>query len=122
MMRSLFGLTLCALSACGGRVEAPPDGSGSSSSESESDPTPVAAAGKSNGGSPDDPSRGKLGDCKPGFARSDSSHTCDWLTPEGLCYASKEAACNCTCPRDHDSVCVSGFYDGPGRETKVICN
>lgn len=119
MMRLLFGLSLCAVLACGGRVESPPDGSGSGSQE---DPNPAAAAGKSNGGSSDDSSRGKLGPCKPGFGRSDPSLTCDWLTPEGLCYSSKEEACNCTCPRDHDSVCVSGFYDGPGGETKVYCD
>lgn len=60
-----------------------------------------------------------LGTCHLGpaplFAR------CDWLA-DGRCYESKKEACDCICPRDYDSICVSGFYAGLDGRTEVYCN
>jgi hypothetical protein len=30
-------------------------------------------------------------------------------------------ACNCACPRSHDSQCVSGFESGPNGHVLVSC-
>lgn len=119
MKRWLYGLGLCALVACGGRVvEAPPDGSGSNIDE---EPSVTPSGGKSSTGSDGFPMHA-LPECKPGFPRSDSTRSCDWVSASGSCFATKTEACACTCPRDRDSVCVSGFFDGPGSATKVACD
>jgi hypothetical protein len=109
------------LAACGGRVEVPPD---DPDQGGVSNPAPGAGAAASGSGKGDGfgvPKQG-LEECKPGFSASDSSRTCDWTIPRGLCYSSKEAACACACPRDRDSTCISDFFDGPGSATKVFCD
>ena len=65
----------------------------------------------------------RLGECVEGFEpQAEPERSCNWLGDDGLCYDTREAACNCVCPRDHDSFCLSGFYDGEGSRTEVYCS
>lgn len=82
---------------------------------------PGPTGGEPGGGAdPADPGwpSEKLGKCKPGTP-IDSSPSCQWLA-EGYCFPDKGAACNCVCPSDHDSVCVSD-YPQPGKPALVSC-
>lgn len=84
-MRWMGLLLLVFFAGCGGRVETEPDPNAE---------TPSA-----------DPWAGTpLGDCEPGVAPGQGP--CPW-TYEGLCYPTKAKACDCACPRDRDSLCVS---------------
>jgi hypothetical protein len=40
---------------------------------------------------------------------------------DGLCYETKAAACNCVCPRDHDSWCSSELGESPAWTMGVSC-
>ncbi len=62
-----------------------------------------------------------LGDCHLGELPS-SATTCPWLGDDGRCYPTVDDACNCVCPRDHASVCVSGFPGGKHSMVAVSCN
>ena len=62
-----------------------------------------------------------LGACHPGPYPADAT-TCPWLGDDGRCYQTVDAACNCVCPHDHASVCVSDFPGGPESKVKVSCN
>jgi hypothetical protein len=110
------------LVACGGRYEEPgSDGSGTSA--------PPGSGADSDGGKKSDSSgtsvtlpQQDLGACVPGFERAaDPGRSCNWLTEAGVCFDTKDAACNCICPTSADSVCFSSFDDGPGSATLVHC-
>ena len=122
MKKLVLALCLFALEACGGRViETGPDGSGGS----EVVVTPSAGAGGASG--PTTPTGSlpnhDLGDCQPGFERAKApERQCNWISTAGVCFDTKDLACNCLCPSEHDSVCVSGFYGGPGGATRVLCD
>jgi len=92
------------VAACGGRVET--DGE----------------SGPSNGayGSGDEPASGAgpLGPCVLGSKPSGQS--CPYLG-DGRCYPTKAAACNCICPRDHDSWCVTDMDDPAQASSFVEC-
>ena len=115
-------LALAALSACGGRVVEQPGSGGSAPSDpSTEDPAPSASAGRSSSPSSSLPTH-DLGDCTPGFSRADNpNRPCHWLTKLGSCFDEKLAACACICPLNGDSVCFSGFDDGPSSATLVQC-
>jgi len=105
-LQGLRGLVLaCLLCGCGGKVEG---------AEEPSDPGESSAsdAAKKKPGSGT-----QLGECKLGPLQP--SKSCAWLG-DGRCYETKSAACNCVCPRDHDSVCWSDFPDGTN-PTVVHC-
>jgi hypothetical protein len=111
------------LSACGGRAVEQPGSGGSAPSEPGSE-EPAPAAGRSSSPSPPSSSlpTHDLGDCTPGFSRTESpNRPCHWLTKAGSCFDEKEAACACICPLSGDSVCFSGFDDGPSSATLVQC-
>jgi hypothetical protein len=107
----LVGLAVLAIGGCGGKVETSEDGTDSpSSGGAKSD----AGTHGSNGGEP-------LGECKLGPSASKYPGVpCAWLG-DGRCYAEKKDACNCVCPRDHDSVCWSDFPTGT-TPTLVYCD
>ena len=120
--RLILAVPLLLLGACGGRaIETGPDGSGGSD-------VVDASAGSAGGGDrPSTPTgslpKRDLGACDPGFSRAMfPSRQCNWLSEDGICFDTKDLACNCVCPSDHDSVCLSGFYGGPGSATVVRCN
>ena len=137
----LSGLLLCAMmaAACGARTSGPfdrpdEDDDGSAEMPKQSDDTTQSAGD----GDATQPSDDGLSDDQPGQDPSASgglaidhfqleacqvglkegSGPCPWYA-EGYCYPTKEEACNCICPRDRDSVCLSGF---PGTRVEVMCN
>jgi hypothetical protein len=109
-----FGLA----AACGGNVEGgskDPQNGGPSS-----DPTkPVSNEGQGtdNPGADTD-----LGACVLGPPENRATDKpCAWVA-DGNCYQSREMACNCACPRSHNSQCASGFESGPDGHVWVDCN
>jgi hypothetical protein len=46
---------------------------------------------------------------------------CAWLA-DSRCYDTRQMACNCVCPRDRNSSCVSGFASGPEGRVEVACD
>ena len=114
------------LLACGGRVDPGDDGEAS-----ETGGTTGAGSGTDNPGSNSTGGSSKpgslfdvteLGPCHPGFdPRVEPTRACDWIA-KGLCYDTKLAACACVCPVNRqDSVCSSGFENGPNGKTLVTC-
>jgi hypothetical protein len=104
--------------ACGGVVETSRDpgetaagrGSAGSSHKPPSDAT-------------DDPKADTdLGDCALGPEETyGSDKPCAWVA-DHRCYDTREMACNCACPRTHDSQCSSGFEAGANGHVWVACN
>jgi hypothetical protein len=108
----LSSLLICA-AGCGGRTEDSDERSGGGGSSSENS-SAVSDASAWEANLP-------LGDCQPGFEPSAAyGRPCNWLG-EGLCYDTKEDACNCICPREPGTQCISGFYDGEDSRTLVSC-
>ena len=65
----------------------------------------------------------RLQDCVEGFdPLEEPERPCTWLGDDGLCYDTMDAACDCVCPRDHDSYCISEFPKGEGGRTEVYCS
>jgi hypothetical protein len=104
IMRALVVYLFFAISAsgCGGKTERSSDRAGTSRD------------GGADGGWPSTP----LGQCIPGQPRA-SAPTCPFIA-DGYCYPDKLAACNCICPADRDSWCVSGL-EPPGVPASVSC-
>jgi len=117
-----LGLTLV---GCGGRtIESSGGDGGSTSSDPPAKETASGHAGKSgsSGFSMDLPTT-LLGECKPGFDRVEHpERLCHWVTETGMCFDDSQAACNCICPIDRDSVCVRAFDGGPGSAALVVCD
>jgi hypothetical protein len=109
---------LLAALGCGGRVD------GGSNDPGEHTPTktqtPASKPGSSTGiDNPDADT--DLGACTLGpieYSRPDEP--CAWVV-DNRCYETREMACNCACPRSHDSQCVSGFDGGPDGHVWVAC-
>jgi hypothetical protein len=122
-------LLLCLLGfsglvACGGRVL---DDRGSDGSDTSQPAAPASAGsgGKSSGDSGTTvrlPTQ-ELGQCRPGFSRAQNpALPCHWVTEAGMCFEESDAACDCVCPKDRDSVCAHGFDRGPNSATLVVCD
>ncbi|MDF3071471.1 MAG: hypothetical protein K0R38_7072 [Polyangiaceae bacterium] len=113
-----FGIVL--LVACGGVVER--------SSRDLEDSEPGAPAELPADDEPEDgPSGGinpnadtELGECVRGFPEA-SARPCAWVA-DGRCYDTRQMACNCACPRDRNSQCLSGFERGPDGHVSVDCD
>lgn len=107
-------LMLYFLTGCGGAVEQTPEaagGTGSSTGDTASN-----SSGSTNSSSA---KKVRLGNCKPGTPLAKTTD-CLWLA-EDTCYPTREAACNCTCPLDVDSVyCMSDFPE-EGIPAEVYC-
>ncbi len=113
----LLFLATWGLSACGGRAV---------DNELGSDPGETETNGeKEQSDAPDPPKKGsdsqQLGDCQGGHDPYEGA--CPWIDSDWtLCFPSKEAACDCLCPQDRDSTCVSGFYNGENGQAPVYCD
>ena len=122
MWRRVKGLGLLALAsfsatACGGQVK------GGSSEPAENLPTktPKAAVGGSAASADNPDADTDLGDCQLGPTEHvASAEPCPWVT-DNRCYATREMACDCACPRSHNSLCASGFDAGPDGHVLVSC-
>jgi hypothetical protein len=127
MWRFLAGFGFCALvstPACGGRVQT------RSGDPGEPDPvdTPAPSSTRPADSVPkptgtDNPDADiELGACKLGPRESEeTTNTCAWVVDE-RCYETHDAACNCACPRSHNSQCTSGFEEGPDGHVWVACD
>jgi hypothetical protein len=107
-----------AATACGGQVK------GGSSDPAENMPakTPPKVASGGSAMSADNPDADTdLGDCQLGPPENGASDDpCPWVA-DNRCYQTREMACNCACPRSHDSLCASGFDGGPNGHVWVGC-
>lgn len=108
------------LFACGGVVE----GGSGDRERGEAGARSQPAPGQEQ--EPDQPGSGinptpdtELGECVLGY-RETWQAPCPWVA-ERRCYATREMACNCACPRDRDSQCVSGFAGGQDAHVPVLC-
>lgn len=104
--------------ACGGVVETSSDPG--ESTPAKSTPKQTGTSGTTGTNNPDADT--DLGDCKLGPAENyDSDVPCAWVA-DHHCYDTREMACNCACPRSHNSQCVSGFESGPNGHVGVVCD
>ncbi len=113
----LVFLAALGLSACGGQAVDNDQRSEPEEAETDQD--------EEQGDAPDSPTKGsasqQLGECEGGHDPSEAA--CPWIDSDfTLCFPSKEAACDCICPQDRDSTCVSGFYNGEDGQTPVYCD
>ncbi len=124
-----FGVLAVALSGCGGETsggtpsgnERPDAELGEAREQVDRQPVPDGSdEGTPRGSFGDMAGSRPLGECEPGFVPDNSERPCTWLA-DGLCHAEKDNACNCICPQEKDSVCVSGFPAGEDGRTPVIC-
>ncbi len=121
MQRLLLGLGAwlllpVAAVACGGNVE------GGSQDPGESEQSATASDSGSKGSSDNPDADTDLGDCKRGPVENYASDKpCAWVADK-RCYQTREMACNCACPRSHDSQCASGFEAGPDGHVWVACD
>ena len=107
-------LVLPLAAACGGVVETSNDPGKSTPTKSTT--KQGGSSGTDNPGADTD-----LGDCKLGPAENYASDVpCAWVAND-RCYDTHDMACNCACPRSHDSQCVSGFEAGPNGHVWVAC-
>jgi hypothetical protein len=122
MKSVVLAVVWTALAACGGRYEGPGSGGSGTGAATESSTGSGGSKGSDSSGTTITLPKHDLGTCTPGFERaSNPNRSCNWLTEAGVCFDTKDAACACICPRNADSVCFSGFDDGPGSATLVHC-
>jgi hypothetical protein len=116
-MRRLVAAFGLVLAACGGNVS----GSGDDDpevGEEQDDPAPPSTPPK-QGSNPDADT--ELGECKLGpLSYEADGGSCAWVA-DNRCYAARDMACNCACPRDRNSQCSSGFEAGPNGHVQVDC-
>ena len=118
------GLMLLALlGACGGKYEVSSTGDADAgqSATSRDGSSGASGTGKTNkkGSLPTH----TLGACSPGFNRSENpARPCDWVTDQGQCFDSFDAACACICPSTGNSLCSGSFSPDPSGATTVHCD
>ncbi len=108
------------LVACGGVVER---SSRDGENEEPGAPTELPAdddGAKTPPGGIDPNADTELGECALGYAET-FAKPCAWVAEE-RCYETRQMACNCACPRDRNSQCLSGFADEPDGHVWVACN
>lgn len=93
---------------------------GGSEPEPNRGPSDDGGAAPSSSGS-DPEADTPLGDCTLGRPELQGfDQPCAWVA-EDRCHDTREMACNCACPRERDSQCVSGFEAGPHGRVWVSC-
>jgi hypothetical protein len=120
-----FGCCTAVLAlACGGRV----DGGSKDPGESELSKSPApsstasSSSSSSSSGTDNPDANTDLGACVRGpLEYAEPDKPCAWVA-ENRCYDTREMACNCACPRSHNSQCASGFDDGPDGHVWVACD
>lgn len=119
-------VSAAALLACGSRVEPDPgtpspDQRSASGGQDTSESSTGQADTSTDGPSPPDLAPDlPLGECVPGWSVGEAD--CPYLGSDQRCYATKEDACSCLCPRNGSSLCLSGFPGGPDGQTRVSCD
>lgn len=119
MRRLVAALGLVTLvAACGGNVS----GGGSHDPEGGDEPATDPEQSATPGGNGDFADADtELGECKLGpLSYETDGGTCAWLA-DNRCYAARDMACNCICPRERNSQCTSGFEAGPNGHVLVDC-
>jgi hypothetical protein len=101
---------------CGGVVEG---GSRDPEQGTEQPSGEPAKQGADSSGLDDPDADTELGSCVLGKGER-GDEPCAWVANE-LCYDTREMACNCACPRNHNSQCASGFEAGPDGHVWVDC-
>ena len=115
-----LGLLLGVLAlACGGRTEGGVPNTREPEPATGSKDPPSSGCGALHGQCDADADT-ELGECELGPRVFSSNEPCGWLADE-RCYDTREMACNCACPRDRDSQCLSGFDEGPDGHVQVDC-
>lgn len=109
---------LTAVLACGGNVSGgSQDPEDSDTPETQQPDPPAKSSGKDNFGDADT----ELGPCTLGpLVYETDGAACAWLA-DNRCYAERSMACNCVCPRERNSQCMSGFEAGPDGRVEVYC-
>ena len=113
-----FGIgSLLAIVACGGNVSGgSQDPEDSEQPETQPDPS-ATPSGKGGFGD----ANTELGPCTLGpVVYETDGAPCAWLA-DNRCYVERSMACNCACPRERDSQCMSGFEAGPDGHVEVYC-
>jgi hypothetical protein len=122
----LSAALLAAAGACGGKL-------GDDRSDSKDGPAERNAAGGQGGGH--DAGRAGTGNendgvmsdrtleaCKRGFLAEDKpGKACPYITDDGRCYESANAACDCVCPREGAGAIVCVQYGGNSEHIEVFC-
>ena len=105
---------------CGGRAVTTDTEPRESDTTRNDGPTEQAGDTGGTGGTGDglDPTL-ELGDCGEGWQPGEAP--CPWRASNDLCYASKEEACSCICPREGNTTCSSGLPGGEDSRTPVSC-
>ena len=113
-----LGVLLTLSVACGGNTA----GGGSTSDTSDGDGASTPGGPNDTPDVSDDPNADtELGDCKLGPASyGEDASPCAWVA-DNRCYTTRAMACNCACPRERDSQCLSGFESGPEGRVDVDC-
>jgi hypothetical protein len=119
MWRQILAVVgLLVVFGCGGQTVEEPEGGGGQSGQGGTNGTGARAS--SSGGSAAGTSKAKLGDCVPGTPKAKAS-SCPWISDDGICYPTWDAACNCVCPLNVAEVyCMSDFPED-GIPTNVYC-
>jgi hypothetical protein len=104
---------------CGGRI----DGGSKDPGENQPSKTPTPSSPASSHPPTDNPDADtELGACVRGpLEYAEPYQPCAWVA-DNRCYDTREMACNCACPRSHDSQCASGFDGGPDGHVWVSCD
>jgi hypothetical protein len=111
-------LLMGVVAACGGRTATSSEGDDGSSEIA--DPDPPDSRDPKGEDSGDFPADTELGECRLGEMSWDVAGGCAWIA-DNRCYATREMACNCACPRERNSQCSSGFDKGPDGRVWVDC-
>ena len=119
MRRALLGLWVCSvlsLLGCGGEVRRS-SSDRTAAQDTSTAGTPAEATPVDPFGTPDT----TLGECVKGRVEgSEGAAVCPWVV-DGYCYEDRNMACNCACPHDRNSQCVSGFDSGQHGHVPVDC-
>lgn len=121
-MLLLSGTVLAASGACGGKLGEDSDLREQSSDKDDGARSPGQDDGGQAGAAGDTTSNRRLEACRLGFLRSEQpSKPCPFITDDGRCYETPEAACDCACPRGKNGELLCVYYGATTTQTQVFC-